>query len=284
MNIKKWIKGTAILGTVFLLSACGNDQESEIDTGTDEDTVEETTLRIGASNVPHAEILEFVAPTLEEEGIILEIERYNDYVIPNVALEEGDIDANYFQHGPFFEDAVAENNYDFVNAGGIHIEPIAAYSARHESLEDLPEGARILVSSNAPDYGRVLAILEEAGVITVEDGVDLTTASFDDIAENPLDLQFEYEYDPALMPTLLENDEGDVVFINSNFAVDHDLRPLEDSIAVESSSSPYSNIIAVRSEDAENPAVLRLVEVLRSEETQDFILETWDGSVVPVTE
>ena len=284
MNIKKWIKGTAILGTGFLLAACGNDQESEIDTGTDEDTAEETTLRIGASNVPHAEILEFVAPTLEEEGIILEIERYNDYVIPNVALEEGDIDANYFQHGPFFEDAVAENNYDFVNAGGIHIEPIAAYSARHESLEDLPEGARILVSRNAPDYGRVLAILEEAGVITVEDGVDLTTASFDDIAENPLDLQFEYEYDPALMPTLLENDEGDVVFINSNFAVDHDLRPLEDSIAVESSSSPYSNIIAVRSEDAENPAVLRLVEVLRSEETQDFILETWDGSVVPVTE
>lgn len=284
MNIKKWIKGTAILGTGFLLAACGNDQESEIDTGTDEDTVEETTLRIGASNVPHAEILEFVAPTLEEEGIILEIERYNDYVIPNVALEEGDIDANYFQHGPFFEDAVAENDYDFVNAGGIHIEPIAAYSARHESLEDLPEGARILVSSNAPDYGRVLAILEEAGVITVENGVDLTTASFDDIAENPLDLQFEYEYDPALMPTLLENDEGDVVFINSNFAVDHDLRPLEDSIAVESSSSPYSNIIAVRSEDAENPAILRLVEVLRSEETQDFILETWDGSVVPVTE
>lgn len=284
MNIKKWIKGTAILGTGFLLAACGNDQESEIDTGTDEDTAEETTLRIGASNVPHAEILEFVAPTLEEEGIILEIERYNDYVIPNVALEEGDIDANYFQHGPFFEDAVAENDYDFVNAGGIHIEPIAAYSARHESLEDLPEGARILVSSNAPDYGRVLAILEEAGVITVEDGVDLTTASFDDIAENPLDLQFEYEYDPALMPTLLENDEGDVVFINSNFAVDHDLRPLEDSIAVESSSSPYSNIIAVRSEDAENPAILRLVEVLRSEETQDFILETWDGSVVPVTE
>lgn len=284
MNIKKWIKGTAILGTGFLLAACGNDQESEIDTGTDEDTAEETTLRIGASNVPHAEILEFVAPTLEEEGIILEIERYNDYVIPNVALEEGDIDANYFQHGPFFEDAVAENDYDFVNAGGIHIEPIAAYSARHEILEDLPEGARILVSSNAPDYGRVLAILEEAGVITVEDGVDLTTASFDDIAENPLDLQFEYEYDPALMPTLLENDEGDVVFINSNFAVDHDLRPLEDSIAVESSSSPYSNIIAVRSEDAENPAILRLVEVLRSEETQDFILETWDGSVVPVTE
>lgn len=280
MNYKNWIKGTVVLGAGFLLAACGNDQETE----TDAATSEETTLRIGASNVPHAEILEFVTPKLEEEGITLEIERYNDYVIPNVALEEGDIDANYFQHGPFFEDAIAENDYDFVNAGGIHIEPIAAYSDRHESLEDLQEGAKILVSSNAPDYGRVLAILEEADLITVADGVDLTTASFDDIAENPLDLQFEYEYDPALMPTLLENDEGDVVFINSNFAVDHDLNPLEDSLAIESSSSPYANIIAVRSEDADNPAIANLIEALRSDETQDFILETWKGSVVPVTE
>ena len=96
--------------------------------------------------------------------------------------------------------------------------------------------------------------------------------------------EFEYEYDPALMPTLLEQDEGDVVFINSNFAVDHDLNPLEDAIAIESSSSPYQNIIAVRTEDAENPALLRLVEELLSEETQEFILDTWDGAVIPVTE
>lgn len=287
MKNKKLLQGTALLGVGFLLAACGKDQgKKEAETGgdTDPDTTEETTLRIGASNVPHAEILEFVAPTLEEEGITLEIERYNDYVIPNVALDQGDIDANYFQHGPFFEEAVADNDYDFVNVGGIHIEPIAAYSERYDNLKDLPEGARILVSSNAPDYGRVLAILEEAELLTVEEGVDLTTASFDDIAENPLNLQFEYEYDPALMPTLLENDEGDVIFINSNFAVDNDLNPLEDSIAIESSSSPYSNIIAVRSEDADNAAILRLIEELRSEATQEFILETWDGSVVPVTE
>lgn len=284
MNHKKWIKGTIVLGAGLLLAACGNDQGEQTDTGTDADTAEETTLRIGASNVPHAEILEFVAPKLEEEGITLEIERYNDYVIPNVALDEGDIDANYFQHVPFFEEAVIENDYDFVNAGGIHIEPIAAYSKRHDRLDDLQEGAKILVSSNAPDYGRVLAILEEADLITIADGVDLTTATFDDIEENPLDLQIEYEYDPALMPTLLENDEGDVVFINSNFAVDHELNPLEDSIAIEDTSSPYANIIAVRAEDEENPAISRLIEELRSEETQDFILETWEGAVVPVAE
>lgn len=285
MNISKWLKGTALLGTGLLLAACGNGGETEEGTETTNgETSEETTIQVGASNVPHAEILDFVVPTLAEEGITVEVERYSDYVIPNVALEEEDIDANYFQHGPFFEDAVAENDYDFVSLGGIHIEPIGAFSNRHDSLEDLPENATILVSSSVPDHGRVLAILQEADLITVEDSVDLTTASFDDITENPLNLQFEYEYEPALMPTLFEQDEGDVVFINSNFAVDHDLNPLEDSIAVESSSSPYSNIIAVRSEDEDNPAIQRLVEELLSEETQEFILDTWDGAVVPVTE
>lgn len=282
MKVKQWIKGISLVGAGLLLAACGNEEAT--DTATDTNETEETTIRVGASNVPHAEIIEHVIPTLEEEGITVEIERYNDYVIPNVALDEGDIDANYFQHEPFFEDAVAENNYDFVNAGSIHLEPIGAFSQRHENLEDLPEGATILVSSNAPDYGRVLAILQDAGLLTVEENVDLTTASFDDIAENPLNLQFEYEYDPALMPTLLDQDEGDVVFINSNFAVDHGLNPLEDAIAVEKSSSPYGNVVAIRSEDEDNPAIARLIEVLKSEETQEFILDTWDGAVVPVTE
>jgi D-methionine transport system substrate-binding protein len=282
MKVKQWIKGISLVGVGLLLAACGNEEAT--DTAENSNETEETTIRVGASNIPHAEIIEHVAPTLEEEGITVEIERYNDYVIPNVALEEGDIDANYFQHEPFFEDAVAENNYDFVNAGSIHLEPIGAFSQRHENLEDLPENATILVSSNAPDYGRVLAILQDAGLLTVEEDVDLTTASFDDIAENPLNLQFEYEYDPALMPTLLEQDEGDVVFINSNFAVDHGLNPLEDAIAVEKSSSPYGNVVAIRSEDEDNPAIARLIEVLKSEETQEFILDTWDGAVVPVTE
>lgn len=284
MSFKNWVKGTAVLGAGLLLAACGNSDSTESDEKVQGTEVEETTLTIGASNVPHAEILEFVAPILEEEGITLEIERYTDYIIPNLALDEGDIDANYFQHIPFFDAAVEENDFDFVNAGNIHLEPIGAYSKRHESLDDLPENATVLVSSNTPDYGRVLEVLETGGVIKVKEGVDITTATFDDIAENPLNLQFEYEYDPALMPTLLEQNEGDLVFINSNFAIDNGLKPLDDAIAIESNTSPYADIVAVRSEDANNPAILRLVEILKSEETQQFILDTWDGSVVPVTE
>jgi D-methionine transport system substrate-binding protein len=287
MTIKKWIKGTALLGTGLLLAACGNDTGTDEATDTGNESAEggETTLTVGASNVPHAEILEFVQPTLAEEGINLEIEAYNDYVIPNVALSEGDLDANYFQHIPFFDEAVAENDYDFANVGGIHLEPIAGYSQRYDSIEELPENATVLTSNSVTDHGRVISILQEAGLVTVEEGVDVVNATFEDIAENPLNLQFDYEYDPALMTTLLEQDEGDLVFINANFAVDVDLNPLEDAIIVEdAATSPYQNIVAVRSEDEDNPAVARLVEVLRAEETQDFILETWDGSIIPVTE
>lgn len=277
----KKFKGLVILGSALVLAACGNGEEGTTEDGNTEET---QTLTIGASNVPHAEILEFVAPLLEEEGIDLEIETYNDYVIPNLALSDGDLDANYFQHVPYFETQVEENDYDFANAGGIHIEPLGAYSNRHDSLSDLPEGATILTSNSVSDHGRILGILQEAGLITVDESVDLVDATFDDVVENELNLEFEYEYDAALLPTLYAEDEGDVFFINSNFAVDNDISPIDDSIALESSSSPYANIIAVRSEDEDDERIAALVEILRSEETQEFILETWDGAVVPVSE
>ena len=177
-----------------------------------------------------------------------------------------------------------ENGYDFVNAGSIHIEPLAIFSQRYESLEDVEDGATVLVSNNQSDWGRIIGIFQEAGLVTVKEGVDLTTATFEDIDENPKNLTFEYENDPALMTTLYQQDEAELIAINSNFAVDQDISPLDDSIAIESSSSPYANIIAVRSEDAEDPAILKLVETLKSKDVQDFILEEWDGAVVPVTE
>lgn len=276
-----FIKSLATVGAALLLAACGNSENAG---DTSNGNTEETTIKIGASNTPHAEILEFAAPILEEEGVTLDISTYNDYVVPNVALDEGDLDANYFQHVPFFEAAVAENDYDFVNAGGIHLEPIGLFSQEYASLDELPDGATILVSSNQPDWGRIIAIFQEAGLVSVGEGTDLTTATFDDITENSKNLVFEYENDPALMPTLYTQGEGDIVAINSNFAVDQGLNPLEDSIALESESSPYANIIAVRSEDKDNEAITKLVEVLRSQEVQDYILETWDGAVVPVTE
>ncbi|MEG0496669.1 MAG: MetQ/NlpA family ABC transporter substrate-binding protein [Carnobacterium sp.] len=272
-------KAVLTLGLSLTLAACGNDSADEKDSTSKS---EETTIKIGASNVPHAEILEFAEPLLAKEGVKLDITTYNDYVIPNIALDEGDLDANYFQHIPFFNSAVAENDFDFVNAGAIHIEPLGLYSKKYKKLSDVKDGAVVLVSNSQSDWGRIISILEKEGLVTLKEGVEPTTATFDDIDKNTKNLKFEYENDLALMTTLYQQEEGDLVAINSNFAVDQDLDPLEDSIALESTSSPYANIVAVRSEDKKDPAIQKLIKVLKSNEVQDYILEEWKGAVVPV--
>jgi len=219
---------------------------------------------------------------LKEKGYDLEIEPYQDYVLPNKDLDSGTLDANYFQHIPYFEGQIADFGYDFANAGAIHIEPIGVYSQKYKSLEELPDGATILISNSVADHGRVLALLEEKGLIKLADDVDKVKAELGDIIDNPKNLQFEPDYEPALMPTLYKNGEGDALLINSNYAIDAGLNPLEDSIALEETDSPYVNIIAVRAGDENNKAIKALVEVLKSDEIQKFILETWGGSVVPV--
>ncbi|MEI5907861.1 MetQ/NlpA family ABC transporter substrate-binding protein [Bacillus spongiae] len=269
--MKKWIKGLAI-GSVLTLAACGNGDEAE------------NKIVVGASNVPHAEILEKAVPLLEEKGYELEIETYQDYILPNQDLDNGDLDANYFQHIPYLELEIADKGYDFVNAGGIHIEPIGVYSTKYNSLEELPEGAVILLSSAVPDHGRILTMLEAEGLITLSEDVEKTAATIDDIVENPKNLEFDYEYEAALLPELFKNGEGDAVLINSNYALDAGLNPIEDSIAIENSESPYVNIVAVNSENKENEGIKALVDVLHSQEIQDYILEEWGGSVVPVSE
>ncbi|WP_456273451.1 MetQ/NlpA family ABC transporter substrate-binding protein [Bacillus sp. AK031] len=278
--MKKFIAGLVTAASIFTLGACGTADEGSQGSG-GEETKE---LTVGASNIPHAEILEKAKPILEEEGIELNIETYQDYVLPNQDLESGEIDANYFQHIPYLESQIADHGYDFVNAGGIHIEPIGVYSKKYGSLEELPEGATILMSNSVADHGRILTLLENKGLITLKEGVEKTAATLEDIEENPKNLQFDYEYEAALLPQLYENEEGDAVLINSNYAIDAGLNPLEDSIAIEDKESPYVNVIAVNSGDESNDEIKALVEVLHSEEIQDFILEEWGGAVVPVKE
>ncbi|MBU0906351.1 MAG: methionine ABC transporter substrate-binding protein, partial [Firmicutes bacterium] len=212
----------------------------------------------------------------------LVIETYQDYILPNEDLENGDLDANYFQHVPYLESQIADHGYEFENAGGIHIEPIGVYSKKYDSLEELPNGASILISNSVADHGRILSMLEAEGLITLAEGIDKTKAEVKDIVDNPKDLQFEAEYEAALLVQLYENEEGDAVLINSNYAIDAGINPLEDSIAIENTESPYVNIIAVQSGNEDNEEIKALVEVLTSKEIQDFILEEWGGSVVPV--
>lgn len=279
MKINKWIKSGLVLSTALVLAACGGGESGE--SSSSGNGGDQTTLTIGASNTPHAEILEFIQPQMEEQGIDLQVETFSDYVLPNEALASGDLDANYYQHIPFLENAEQENSYDFTHIGGVHLEPLAAYSQEYDSLEDLPEGARILVSNSLADHGRVLQMFAEEGLITLEEGVDVTQASFDDIAENPNNYQFETDYDPALMPTLYQNGEGDAVFINSNFAVDNNIDILEENIAIEGEDSPYANVVVARSDNADDQALQTLMDTLQTEEVANFIEEQWQGAVVP---
>lgn len=205
-----------------------------------------------------------------------------DYVLPNKALNDKELDANYFQHIPYLEGQIKENGYDFVNAGGIHIEPIALYSQKYKSIDKLPEGATIIMSSSVADHGRALSLLEKNGLITLKEGIDKTTATTKDIVENKKNLKFDADYEAALLPKIYESGEGDAVLINSNYAIDAGLNPLEDSIAIEDSESPYVNVIAVNKGDENKEEIKTLVEVLHSKEIQDFILKEYKGAVVPV--
>lgn len=286
--MKKWLSILLPFALILFLAACGTAKEETNEGGNADGeadkTEEPTTLVVGASNVPHAEILEEAKPLLEEKGIELEIETFQDYVLPNQALESEDLDANYFQHIPYLTAQIAEHGYDFVNAGGIHIEPIGVYSKKYKSLDELPEGAQIIISSSVPDHGRILSLLEKEGLITLKEGVEKTEATIDDIVENPKNLEFDTQYEASLLPQIFNNEEGDAVLINSNYAIDAGLNPIEDSIAIEESDSPYVNVIAVRSGDENKEAIKALVEVLRSEAIQNFILEQYEGAVVPVSE
>jgi D-methionine transport system substrate-binding protein len=279
--MKKWFKVVFMLVMAIALAACGTSEEGTEGGSGDEGTKK---LVVGASNVPHAEILEEAKPLLEEKGIELEIVTFQDYVLPNQALNEKELDANYFQHIPYLYAQMAENGYDFVNAGGIHIEPIGVYSQKYKSLDELPDGAHIIVSSSVADHGRILTMLEKQGLITLKEGIEKTAATVEDIIENPKNLKFDAEYEAALLPQIYNNGEGDAVLINSNYAIDAGLNPIEDSIAIEESDSPYVNVIAVRAGDESSEEITALVDVLRSEEIQNFILEKYEGAVVPVKE
>lgn len=276
--MKKWLALVLTAALVLALAACGKSTDKS--EGTDSKT---TKLVVGASTVPHAEILEKAKPILKEKGIDLEIKTFTDYILPNKALSTKELDANYFQHIPYLEAQNKEFGYGFVNAGGIHIEPIGVYSKKYKKLSDLPTGAHLIMSNSVADHGRLLSLLEAQGLIKLKSGIDKTKAEIKDVVENPKKLVFDADYEAKLLPQIYKNGEGDAVLINSNYAIDAGLNPIKDSIAIEDKNSPYVNVIAVRKGDENKPAIKTLVDVLHSKEIQDFILEKYKGAVVPVS-
>ena len=274
-----------LLGLTLCLSlaACGGDSAADsgaADTGAAEeggDSGETVTLTVAASPTPHAVILEQCVPILAEQGIDLVINQYSDYVVPNTAVEDGDEDANYFQHLPYLEEFNETRGTHLVDVAGVHIEPMGIYAGRVESLEDLPDGAVIGVPNDPTNEGRALLLLEAQGLITLDDSSNLS-ATPNNIVDNPKNLQFE-EIEAQTLPS--SRPDLDLAVINSNYALGAGLNPTTDALAIESSDSPYVNVLVVKEGNEDNAAVQALVEALHSDTIRDFITEEFDGAVVP---
>lgn len=285
--MKKFISLFVLVSVIVLaLAACGKGEtkkESENNTSKNGSTSGANTLVVGASNGLHTLILEKAKPILAKQGVDLEIRPYQDYIMPNQDLDSGDLDANYFQHIPYLENEIASKGYNFVNAGGVHIEPIGIYSQKYKSVNDLPKGATIIISNSVTDQGRILTLLESLGLIKLADGIDKSAATISDIVENPKKLKIDANSAPELLVAYYEEGEGDAVVINSNFAIDAQIDPIKDSIAIEGADSPYVNVIAVRKGDENKESIKKLLDVLHSKEVQDYINAEWGGAVVPVS-
>lgn len=234
-------------------------------------------VKVGATAVPHAEILEFVKPILAKKGITLEIIVFSDYVQPNVALADGALDANFFQHIPYLTTFSKDRKLDLDYIAGVHIEPIGFYSKKLKKGATLPKGAVVAIPNDPTNEGRALLLLQTQGLIKLNAKAGLSATPLD-IVENPLKLKFR-ELDAAQLPRVLDDVDGAV--INTNYALPAGLIPLKDALFLEGSKSPYVNVLAVRKGDLKKAKLRVLAEVLVSKEVEKFILDKYKGAVVP---
>lgn len=235
------------------------------------------TLKVGATPVPHAEILNRAIPVLAQAGITLDIVEFTDYVRPNLALQDGDLDANFFQHVPYLDAFNEDAGTDLVSLAGIHIEPLGVFSQKLASLEELPQRATIAIPNDATNGGRALLLLQEAGLIELDPEAGITPTVFD-ITANKLQIRF-VELEAAQLVRSLPDVHAAV--INGNYALQADLSPTQDAIFLEGAESPYVNIIAVRAGDEQRADLQQLVEALLTDEIRQFILDQYQGAVVP---
>ena len=235
------------------------------------------TLRVAASAVPHAEILNFVKPALAKEGVELDVKVFTDYVQPNVQVAEKRLDANFFQHQPYLDEFNKSRGTSLVSVGGVHVEPFGAYSSKIKDLKELPQGANVVIPNDATNGGRALLLLQKAGVITLKDPTNILSTP-KDIAENPKGIKVR-ELEAATLPRVLT--QVDLALINTNYALEAKLNPTADALAIEGSDSPYVNILVTREDNKDSPAVQKLVKALHSDEVKAFILEKYKGAVVP---
>ena len=275
----------AVLGIVlaFGLASCGGSSAGSSAASSDGSASasaasEDKVIKVGASPTPHAEILnDAVAPIVEEAGYKLEVVEFTDYVLPNTATEDGEIDANYFQHIPYLDDFNAEQGTHLVSVAGVHIEPMSIYAGKTATLDALADGAQVAVPNDTTNEARALLLLQAAGLIELNDPTNLSSTP-KDIKSNPKNLQFK-EVEAATVPTILP--DVDIAVINTNYAIGADL----DSsliLQTEDGDSPYVNVLVVKEGNEKTDKTAALVSAITSQEVKDYISKKYNGEVIPV--
>ena len=235
------------------------------------------TLKVGVSPVPHADIINFVTPQLEKEGVKVKVIEFNDYVQPNLALAEKELDANFFQHKPYLDTFAKEHKLSLAVLCAVHIEPMGVYSKTVKNIADTPEGAKVDIPNDPTNGGRALLLLQHLGLIKLNDPNNLFVTPAD-IVENPKNLKI-IEVEAAQLPRSL--DDVAMGVINCNFALGAGLNPVKDSIAIEAKDSPYANVVAIRAGEASRPEIQTLKELMNSPELRKFIEDKYQGSLLP---
>lgn len=270
MKTKKF--GYLFAGALLTLSlaACSSDENSE-------EKLNDGVIKVGVTAGLHEEITEVAAKVAAKNDLDVQIEVFSDYVLPNTALVEGDLDVNNFQHKPFLDNFNKDRGEELVAVADTVLNPMGFYSEKYKSIDAVPEGSKVAIPNDPTNGGRALAVLADAGYITLTEGVGINGTIYD-IEENPKNLEF-IELEAAQIPTQLS--EVDFAAINTNFAMEAGLNPKNDSILLESAESPYVNVIVVRPGDEDSEDLKKFIEAYQSDEVREYIQETYDGAVIP---
>ena len=269
-TVKKLFAAVLITTTCLFAAGCGSSSNS----GASGDKKE---IKMGVTAGPHAEVMEEVAKEAAKQGITIKVVEFNDYVQPNKALAEGDLDMNSMQHQPYMDNVVKKQGLKITSIGKTIILPMAVYSHKFKDIKDVTDGAKVTIPNDPTNGARALLLLQQAGLIKLKDG-NSVGASVTDITENPKNLQF-VELEAAQIPRSI--DDVDIALINTNFAMEAGLNPLKDALFLEPKDSPYANVLVIREGDENRPEIQKLVKALQSPEVKKFIEDKYQGAILP---
>lgn len=271
----KWLSVTVLTVVLLVLGACGSNEQTSSESKGDKD--EEVTLKIGAASIPHAEILEFIAPDLEKQGVKLDVVISTDGIQTNQQTADKELDANFFQHTPYLEQVNKDSGLNLVNVKGVHIEPFGVYSKKIKSIGELSDGAKVAVPKDPVNFSRSLQLFAANNIIEL-DASKSGDYTIEDITKNDKKIEFIPVDSPLLVHSL---DDVEASAINTNYALEGLLKPLDDALIIEGKDSPYVNILVARPDNKDDKAIQKLANALTTEKVKEFIIDQYEGAVVP---